>query len=70
MAKRLYRPLTVSVEPAVEGRLRRLAYENGTSVTAIVAVALERFLGAKDDAAVGRVLKREGVRRRRIAAPG
>jgi len=69
MPKRVYRPLTVSVEPALEGRLKRLAFQHEVSVSAIVSLALEKLLGGKDDDQAGRILERGKAAKRR-PAPG
>jgi len=64
-AKPIYGPVTVSLDDKMRKRLRRIAFGAEVSTSAIVADALERYLGdAKDPEIIYRVKRADLLKRR------
>ncbi len=66
-SERNYKTVAISIDPELADRLKRLAFANDASVSAIVTLAVEKYLGAKNDDSISRGLQREGLTLRRSA---
>ncbi|MDQ6929047.1 MAG: ribbon-helix-helix protein, CopG family [Candidatus Eremiobacteraeota bacterium] len=57
--------LSVTIEDELGDRVKRLAFEQGISVSSLIEVALERFIDGKTNDQLGRAAKRSGASLRR-----